>query len=194
MKVADRTSEYRIWLTLRSRCNNPKATGFHRYGGRGIKCCSRWDSFKLFLKDMGPRPSKKHSIERRNNDKGYTPRNCYWGTSKQQSRNNSRNVKITYKGRTLVLQDWAEVLGIKHETLQHRIYAGWPIALAFTVKPPYHGRRHKIKPEAKTKITIDGKTLPVTEWARKKGVLSGTVHARLYRGWSPREAVYGKKK
>ncbi len=179
---------------MRDRCNNSNNSHYSRYGGRGIKCCKRWDSFKLFLKDMGPCPTHKHSIERENNDKGYNPGNCHWGTSEEQSRNNSRNVKLTFQGRTQVLGDWADELGIDRVTLQHRIYNGWSIKLALTAPIPYHGRRHKIKPPTKTKITIDGKTLGVTDWARLIGVSSATIHGRLYRGWSEQSAVYGKSK
>lgn len=135
MRLEDRTREYRIWMAMRNCCNNTKGPRFYRYGGRGIKVCKRWNSFKLFLVDMGLCPTSKHSIERRNNNLGYNPKNCYWGTSHEQSRNSSRNKKITYQGETLVIKDWAAKLSIKYTTLWYRIRVGWPVQLAFTMKP-----------------------------------------------------------
>lgn len=77
------TATYRIWIGLRNRCNNPKSKDYERYGGRGIKVCSRWNKFENFLADMGERP-KDLSIDRINNDGNYEPGNCRWATSSQQ--------------------------------------------------------------------------------------------------------------
>lgn len=68
------------------RCLVKTATGYERYGGRGIKICKRWESFKNFLADMGERPKGK-TLDRKENGKGYSPRNCRWATPKQQARN-----------------------------------------------------------------------------------------------------------
>ena len=78
---------YVMWCGLFARCENPKNPNYRNYGRRGIKVCRRWYEFKDFLKDMGPRPSPKHSIDRINNDGNYEPKNCRWGTRSEQMLN-----------------------------------------------------------------------------------------------------------
>lgn len=77
---------YKIWVNMRQRCNNPKNPKYKDYGGRGIKVCERWDSFALFLKDMGERPVG-HSIDRIDVNGNYEPDNCRWATAKLQRAN-----------------------------------------------------------------------------------------------------------
>lgn len=127
-----RTSEYRIWSMMRQRCSNPKTARYARYGGRGISVCDRWMSFENFYADMGPRPSPKHSVERKDNNAGYSPENCVWTTHRSQSRNKSTNRLIEYHGETKTLMEWSEVLRIHYYTIHNRIKLGWSIEEAFT--------------------------------------------------------------
>jgi hypothetical protein len=80
--------EHRCWDAMIRRCYSAKNPNYRYYGGRGITVCKRWrTSFEAFLTDMGPRPSAQHSIERIDNDRGYEPSNCRWGTKLEQMRN-----------------------------------------------------------------------------------------------------------
>lgn len=82
------TVEYNAWKAMRGRCSNKDSRDYHRWGGRGISVCKRWEnSFSLFLKDMGLRPSKGHSLDRIDNNGNYKPSNCRWATKAQQNRN-----------------------------------------------------------------------------------------------------------
>lgn len=127
-------SEYAIWQSAKARCFDASSHNYPRYGGRGITMCDRWrNSFANFLSDMGPRPSKHHSIERLDNNQGYTPDNCCWATTSQQARNRRSNRMLTYQGVTQPAVVWAEQNGIPHKTLLNRIYRGWTVEKAIEV-------------------------------------------------------------
>lgn len=82
------SNEYEIWNGIIGRCEQPKHSSYKYYGARGIKMCDRWrKNFENFYADMGPRPSKQHSIDRIDNDGDYAPENCRWATGKTQFRN-----------------------------------------------------------------------------------------------------------
>lgn len=138
-------SEYAVWRDMRHRCSNPKIRNFSRYGGRGIKVCDRWNDFSLFLADMGPRPSPKHSIDRENNDGNYEPGNCRWATRKVQNRNRINNRRIEFRGETKILLDWAKELGLSFGCLHGRIDRGWTIEQALTEPANRHPSRPRRK-------------------------------------------------
>jgi hypothetical protein len=85
---------YQTWSNMKQRCYNPKIPRYKNYGARGITVCDRWrDSFKNFLEDMGERPSREQSIDRINNNKGYSKSNCKWSTRLEQAQNMQRSKK-----------------------------------------------------------------------------------------------------
>lgn len=121
-----RTPEHNTWLNMRQRCYNPNASGYHGYGGRGIKVCERWKRFEHFLADMGPRPSSDYSIDRVDNNGNYEPSNCRWVDTDIQRRNTRRNILFTFHGITMTVGDWAAKQGLKPFTVYSRINRdGW---------------------------------------------------------------------
>lgn len=80
------TGAYSSWQSMLTRCRNPKPKDKKNYGDRGIGVCDSWLEFECFFKDMGPRPEGK-SIDRIDNDLGYSKENCRWATIEQQNNN-----------------------------------------------------------------------------------------------------------
>ncbi len=128
-----RTPTWHIWQGMIQRCRNPKNPSFKNYGGRGIKVCERWMDFDSFLADMGQRPAGMEIDRFPDNDGDYEPGNCRWATDAEQSRNNSRNVRLEYQGETKVLSDWASERGMAATTLWARLFKlGWTLERALT--------------------------------------------------------------
>jgi hypothetical protein len=117
--------EHTIWLSMHQRCYDSHVQSFPRYGGRGITVCERWHDFQNFIADMGTRPTKNHSLERRNNDLGYSPENCRWATRIEQARNTRTNHFITIRDRTACVAEWLEIVGMKKTTFYARMHKGW---------------------------------------------------------------------
>lgn len=135
------TDEHNIYMGMRQRCGTPSHRLYPHYGALGVKICDRWmESFENFLEDMGPRPSKKHSIDRFPDPAGnYEPSNCRWATSSQQNSNKRTFQMITISGITKNIRDWSTHTGIKMQTIHARIRNGWTPQDAVTL-PLTNGR------------------------------------------------------
>lgn len=123
---------YQIYVHMCRRCYYEKYVLYHRYGGRGITVCDEWlnsyESFKEWALKNGydyNAPKGQCTIDRINNDGNYEPNNCRWATIKEQSNNKSQNVLLTANGETHNMQQWADILGTKHATLESRYRRGW---------------------------------------------------------------------
>lgn len=123
-----------VYNNMKSRCYRKSNAHYPNYGGRGIKVCDRWmESFWNFVEDMADRPTPQHQLERIDNDGDYSPENCKWATSKEQSLNKRTNRKITFDGSTLTLIEWSKRTGIHRATLSDRMdKLGWSVEDALT--------------------------------------------------------------
>lgn len=133
--AGNKSAEYKIYGGAKARCSNPKHPKFYAYGERGIKFL--YTSFSEFLEDIGRRPTALHTLERKDNERGYEPGNCKWATRKEQTRNRRNNRWITINGITKCLVDWDGHNGISASTAYSRIKFGWCYNCLFTV--PLYG-------------------------------------------------------
>lgn len=125
---------YNVWDKMRNRCNNMNYDAYESYGGRGIKVCDEWNDFETFYNwSMTHGYSDNLTLDRVDNDDGYSPENCRWATRKEQARNRRSSRWFTYGGKTLTMIEWSEVTGIPYHTLSDRINEyGWDIERALT--------------------------------------------------------------
>lgn len=129
------TSVWVAWRNMHGRCLNQNKDSFNNYGGRGITVCSRWRRFSKFLQDMGPKPAG-FTLERKNNNAGYSPSNCLWAPRSQQNLNTRRNVKIRKAGTIKTVKEWSVELGIAATTIYSRVHAGWKTKDIFRIPSP----------------------------------------------------------
>lgn len=170
-------AEYQTWSSMRQRCSNPKHHNYVRY--KGVKICERWNDFGNFLADMGPRPSRQHTIDRYPNQQGnYEPDNCRWATKKEQSRNMRNNLFVERGGERLLLVDLLDELGINHQLVRSRLNIGWSLEEALT----------KAKSE-KWFVEYQGKRMRLSQAAKQVGMSYATLAARLKKGQTFEQAI-----
>jgi hypothetical protein len=116
------------------RCHNVNDKRYYDYGGRGIDVCQEWRSSYENFKEWAMQSGYKEglSIDRENNDKGYSPDNCRWATRKVQANNTRRNRVIEYNGTKKTIAEWADMVGITYSALYGRLRRGWTVADALT--------------------------------------------------------------
>lgn len=113
---------HHIWSSMKGRCHNPKSHAFEHYGARGIIVCDEWQEYTNFRDwAIANGYTEGLSLDRIDNDKGYSPDNCRWTTMKEQSNNRRSNHVITFEGETHTLEEWAKIKGLKYGTLSSRI-------------------------------------------------------------------------
>lgn len=122
----------KIWRGMKTRCLNKNVPEYRNYGGRGIKVCDDWKSFEKFYEDMGEPPTKKHSLERIDNNGNYNKQNCKWATPEEQSNNTRRNRYIKYNDDIYTLSEWSKKTGLSYPQLRNRLNRGWNIKRALT--------------------------------------------------------------
>lgn len=117
------------WKAMLRRCTKPKDPSYRDYGGRGIKVHPAWqESLVSFLRDVGLPPTRKHSLDRTDNNGHYEPGNVRWALKAVQQNNRRCTRLITSEGRTLPMSQWAEELKVSRATLRYRVKKGLPLA------------------------------------------------------------------
>lgn len=119
---------YHEYIGMINRCYNPSTTNYERYGARGITVCDEWkNSPKAFfdwVDSVGGKPEGK-TLDRIDNNKGYSPTNCRWSNLEEQQQNRRNSIIITINGETKTLAYWCRLYGLNHETARKRINNGW---------------------------------------------------------------------
>lgn len=172
------TTFYQRYAAIKNRCEYEGNVMYEYYGGRGIEC--EWDNYEEFKDDMYEsfqEHVEEHgiddtSIERINNDGNYCKENCKWATYKEQARNSSQNIEITYKGETKILKDWSEELGINYYTLLYRYKSDWPKEKILEEDVSHSNGNNKY-------LTFRGEKKLLTEWAEEFDIKTATLHSRL---------------
>lgn len=172
------SAEYKIWTNMKTRCCNPNAKSFSRYGGRGIKMCSKWmHSFEEFLNDVGVRPSKDHSIDRIDVNGDYEPGNCRWATCIEQANNKTNNLIIDIDGTKKSATEWSMNSEVSSTAIRQRFYAG------------LRGQE-LITPRQRQVISYKGVTDTIKGWSDRIGIKYSTLNARINTyNWSVEQAL-----
>lgn len=143
-KSGHQTRLYRIWSGMKNRCNNESHIGYAHYGAKGIKVCDKWRDYNEFKKwAFANGYDDKLTIDRIDNQKGYSPENCRWVTNKIQSNNTTRNHYVTVGNETLTISQWADRYNIPCRTIAARLnQLGWSPkeAVMTPIRGLYHAR------------------------------------------------------
>lgn len=129
------TRIYGIWCRMKQRCYNPNSIDYKEYGGRGISVAEEWkNSFENFMEwSMISGYSDNLTIDRKDNERGYSPDNCQWVSRSIQSNNKRNNRKISFNGKIQNISEWAKETGISRATIAKRIdILGWSVEDALT--------------------------------------------------------------
>lgn len=137
-----KTPIYNLYRAMRDRCENPKNVAYENYGGRGIKVCEKWTSFEGFYEDMGL-PSKGMTLDRIDNELGYSKENCRWASRTVQSRNRRGLKRFELNGKSQLICEWSEEVGIPLQTIWARIAKGWTVEKSITTPVRKSPRWHK---------------------------------------------------
>lgn len=180
MSLKDHWLTYTSWRGMNERCNNPKNKCYRIYGGRGITVCPSWSNFYVFLNDVGERPSKEFSLERIDNNKGYSKENCRWATYREQGRNKSTNVFVTCKGQKMLAIEAAEKLGVSPALINRRNKRYKDVSEKPSYKPTYRNNSKH--------FFYDGSYKSLLEISRLCGISLSTLKQRKNNGWSDEDA------
>lgn len=161
-----------IFHSMKQRCCNSNNKNYKNYGGRGISICNEWlNSPKMFYEWARKNGyAEGLSIDRIDNNKGYSPENCRWTTAKQQANNKRDNRLITYKGRTQTLALWCDELKLDYDVVEHRLSRNnWIAEKAFETKKNAHLKM----------INFNGKVQSLYKWSKELKIPYNTLYSRI---------------
>lgn len=137
--------EYMSWFAARDRCFNPGNDNYEHYGARGITMCAEWanddDGFSNFFRFMGKKPTRRHTLERKDVNGNYEPSNCEWATMKTQANNKRTTVFYEFRGQRLTLSQIHDMKlsDVSRNALWKRLNSGWtPEDAVMTPSPKQH--------------------------------------------------------
>lgn len=132
---------YGIYSHMIDRCHNSKNPSYKNYGERGIFVCDQWlENVDLFMKwAMENGYEDNLSIDRIDNNKGYSPDNCRWVGRTEQANNKRNNIILKYNGKTKTLPEWSREIEMPQKTLRSRYYMGW--SDKEIIETPINGKR-----------------------------------------------------
>ena len=157
----------------------PNYENSERYYDRGIGVDPIWEtSFQQFYDDMGQKPEGL-TLDRIDNDKGYSKENCRWASITTQARNKSDNLVITFRGKTQTAAEWTEELGINPSTFYSRIRKGWTFERVIT----------ESSIDKSLLIEFNGERKTIKEWALDLGLNISIIYQRLKKGWTHEQVL-----
>jgi hypothetical protein len=156
---------------MRKRCLNPRSHDFQDYGGRGITIDPAWNDFMVFLEDVGPKPSSKHSLGRIDNDGPYRKSNVEWQDPVTQARNKRNTLLLMSEGVKKTLIEIAEELGMPYGTAKSQFHRGETVSAA--------------NPKQKYSVVYHGTTMPLHQAANLAGLRYHLALYRFHRGRFP---------
>lgn len=178
---------YYVWYGMKARCYSPNSSGYKNYGARGINVCEKWRVSYLDFRDWafanGYDINANYgecTLERIDCNKDYEPSNCCWVSKKTQANNTRRNHFITYKGQTLTIAQWGELLDIPQDKIWSRIVTNnMPIEKALSSSENMD----------ETIITYNGEKHNLKEWSQILNIHVQTLSSRIHKlGWDIEKA------
>ena len=122
-----KTPLYAVWQAMKARCYNQSCASYGNYGGRGITICKEWNNFETFANwALNSGYSPDLTIDRIDNDSGYSPENCRWVSMAVQASNRRNNRRITFNSESLTVTQWGRKLGGSDSLIWNRLRRGWP--------------------------------------------------------------------
>lgn len=166
---------YRIWFNMKSRCNNKNNKNYKNYGGRGIYYCKEWNSFEVFLNwSISNGYTDNLSIERTDVNKEYSPSNCKWATTQQQSYNRRNTIIIDIGNESKCLKEWCDIYNSSYDKMFWLYKKNKKLTELDFIN-------HATDKRLKNYAIIDGENKPFAEWCNLLGLTYATFSGRYKR-------------